>query len=183
MVRRPSRGMCPSRRIGPGPGWGRTGDKRRCLEAWRDMPVQGTMGHGQLPGLPGPGHHHHRRPASVDGPAGRTDQPRDPGHRPREGVGSRGLRRQVRMMNGGCQGPGGEGTGRSPDVTQLPGCPIAHRGVVQLAPSRWVCRRCRAALHTGAGRRDSGNRLTPTPRQPSNGAVRGSQDEQSNPKG
>ena len=47
------------------------------------------------------------------------------------------------------QGPGGERTGLSPDVTQLPGCPSAHQGVVQLAPGRWVCGRCRAALHTG----------------------------------
>ena len=53
------------------------------------------------------------------------------------------------MMNVGCQGPGGERTGLSPDVTRLPGCPTAHQGVVQLAPGRWVCGRCRAALHTG----------------------------------
>ena len=39
------------------------------------------------------------------------------------------------------------------------------------------------AAHRPTGRWDSGNRLTPTPRQSRNGAVRGSQDEQAEPKG
>ena len=38
------------------------------------------------------------------------------------------------------------------------------------------------AAHRATGRWDSGNRLAPTPRQPSNMAVRGSQDEQADPK-
>ena len=41
----------------------------------------------------------------------------------------------------------------------------------------------RLTQYRPTGRWDSGNRLAPTPRQPNSGAVRGSQDEQSDPKG
>ena len=44
-------------------------------------------------------------------------------------------------------------------------------------PLEQLTRSPHAAAHRPTGRWDSGNRITPTPRQPSNGAVRGSQGE------
>ena len=50
-------------------------------------------------------------------------------------------------------------------------------------PLNELTRSPHVAAHRPTGRWDSGNRITPTPRQPGNGAVRGSQDEQADPKG